>query len=367
MNILYLTNHLNIGGISSYVLALGAGLKKRGHNIYIASSGGELLEKFEEAGFIYIPIPIKTKKEISLKILISLLKLRRQAKKYNFDIIHAHTRTTQVLGCLLSRSQGIPCVSTCHGFFKRRVLRRMFPCWGKKVIAISVQVKEHLVKDFNIDDKNIAVINNGIDSARFSRTTNQQRREAKLRLGLKEGPVIGIVARLSDVKGHIYLVEAMRDILSEAPRAQLLIVGEGREKQDLLRQVNNLKISGNVIFHPGVYDTREVLSAMDIFVMPSLKEGLGLSLMEAMGSGLAVIGSDIGGIKSLIQDGSNGLLAKPADSKDLAGKILTLLRDENKREILGGKAREFIAQNFPQEKTVLETEGVYALCLKEKY
>ena len=156
----------------------------------------------------------------------------------------------------------------------------------------------------------------------------------------------------------------MKDVVGAFPQAQLLIVGDGKEKENLLRQVNKLNISGNIIFHPQVYDINEVLSVMDIFVMPSLKEGLGLSLMEAMGSGLAVVGSDIGGIKSLIQDGYNGFMVKPADASGLAVKILTLLRDNDKRQMLGQRAREFILRNFPQSKTIIETEGVYAQCLK---
>jgi glycosyltransferase involved in cell wall biosynthesis len=364
MNILYITNHLNIGGISSYVLTLGSGLKKRGHNVYIASSGGQLLKNFTEAGFTYITIPINTKKEISPKIIFSLFKLRRAHDKYKFDIIHAHTRTTQVLGYWLGRLEGIAYLSTCHGFFKRRILRRIFGCWGKKVIAISEPVRAHLVSDFKVKEQDIAVIHNGIDIEKFARGALDEGRERKGKLGLKDGPVIGIVARLSDVKGHSYLIEAMKDVVGAFPQAQLLIVGDGKEKENLLRQVNKLNISGNIIFHPQVYDINEVLSVMDIFVMPSLKEGLGLSLMEAMGSGLAVVGSDIGGIKSLIQDGYNGFMVKPADASGLAVKILTLLRDNDKRQMLGQRAREFILRNFPQSKTIIETEGVYAQCLK---
>ncbi len=367
MNILYLTNHLNIGGITSYLLTLAAGLKKRGHHIYLASSSGQLQQKFQGAGVIFIPIPLRTKKEISPKILVSLFKLQSENRKYNFDLIHAHTRTTQVLACLLSRSLGVPYLATCHGFFKRRLLRRLFPCWGRRVIAISEEVKEHLIKDFGVDEKNIVIIYNGIDVGRFRGQKTEDRGQRKKSLGLGEGPVIGIVARLSDVKGHLYLIEAMKYILSAVPQAKLFIVGDGREKEALLQQVNKLEISTKVIFHPEVSDTEDVLSLMDIFVMPSLKEGLGLSLMEAMAWGLAVVASDIGGIRSLVQDGRNGLLAKPADSRDLAEKILSLLESREKREMLGRQAEEFIAQNFSQEKMVLETEREYLECLKEKY
>jgi glycosyltransferase involved in cell wall biosynthesis len=112
-------------------------------------------------------------------------------------------------------------------------------------------------------------------------------------------------------------------------------------------------------------DTQEILSALDLFVLPSLKEGLGLALMEAMACGLCVIGSDVGGIKSLIQDRYNGLLVRPADSRELSYAILELLQNPDRAESLGTNARIFINQNFSKEQMVLETEKVYLECLSE--
>jgi len=363
MNILYLTNHLNIGGITSYVLSLAAGLKRRGHHIFVASSGGQLLPRLIEEGIVYIPIPIRTKKEISPKILISMFKLLRTVKKYNIALVHSNSRTTQVLGCLLRRSAGTAHISTCHGFFKKRLLRKVFPCWGLKVIAISESVRKHLMKDFGVKEEDIRLIHNGIDIERFGQQTTDNRQQTKKNLGLGEGSVVGIVARLSDVKGHTYLMEAMRAVIERLPQAQLLIVGEGKMKEELVTKSLHLGIKENVLFMPSVNETRDVLSIMDLFVMPSLKEGLGLSLMEAMASGLPVIGSGVGGIKSLIQDGYNGLLVRPADSQGLSLAILELLQNQERAQSLGRAARIFISRNFSLEKMVLETERVYAECL----
>lgn len=360
MKILYITNHLNIGGVTSYVLTLADGLKKRGHSIYIASSGGALLPEFTGKGITYIQIPIKTKKEVGPKILASLLKLNKFLRHENIDLIHTHSRTTQVLGSLLNKKKGIKHISTCHGYFRRRLLRRFFPCWGDRTIAISEQVKEHLINDFKMEEKNIVVIHNGIDIDRFRMDGLKPKSEAKRDLGLADTPVVGIVARLSDVKGHIYLIEAMKEVLRDFPAAQLFIVGDGKEKKKLLKLADKLLISANIIFKSEVTDTREVLAAIDVFVMPSLKEGLGLALMEAMALGLAAVGSDIGGIKTLIKHGTNGLLVQTADSSALAKAISELLRDPAKREAFGRQARKFIAENFSQEKMVIETEKAYS-------
>ncbi len=366
MNILYLTTHLNIGGITSYVLSLAKGLKKRGHNVFIASSGGELLAKFTESGIRHIRIAIKTKQEFNPLVFISLLKLLYFVKKDKIDIIHSNTRVTQVLGTLTGHYARKPHISTCHGFFKKRFFRKVFPCWGRKVIAISHSVKEHLVDDFDVSEEDIRVIYHGIDLDKFKTKNPKSKMEIKKSLGLGQGPVVGIIARLSDVKGHTYLIEAMKEVLKNIPDAQLLIVGEGKMKENLAALVKKLGIEKSVFFLSNAYNMPDVLSAMDLFVMPSLKEGLGLSLMEAMAFGLPVIGSDVGGIKTLIRDGQNGLLVKPADSRHLAFRISELLLDPEEAWHLAQVAKAFINKNFSQDKMALETEGVYSECLSVK-
>ncbi len=368
MNILYLTNHFNIGGISSYVLSLARGMKGRGHGVYVASSGGELVERLYEEEIPFFPIPINTKSEANLpKILGSLFKSMGYIKEKDIDIIHSNTRVTAVLGFFLEHFSRKPHISTCHGFFKPKFFRRLFPCWGRPVIAISREVKEHLCDDFRLREQDIEVIPNGIDLNRFKVYNQEFRLEAKKKMGLGLGPVIGIVARLSDVKGHSYLIEAMKGVLKDAKDAQLLIVGDGQMKEELVALSRRLGVDKSVFFMSSVRDTAGVLGIMDLFVLPSLKEGLGLSLMEAMASGLAVVGSDVGGIKSLIKHGYNGLLVEPGDSRGLCLAILEFLNDQGRARSLGDNARLFINNNFKEETMVLETERVYLECVNTNY
>jgi len=364
MNILFIANHLNVGGITSYLYTLAGGLKEKGHNVYLASSGGVLTEKFIALGIKHIRVPLMTKKEISPKIIFSFFKLRKQVKKLNIDLVHSNSRTTQVLGDLLSRALAIPHIFTCHGFFRPKLSRRLFPCWGAGVIAISQEVKEHLIADLKLDEKKISVINNGIDTGNFGDFS--ARAGLRKDLGINDAPLVGIIARICDVKGHIYLIRAMRRVMEIFPTAKLLIIGEGKIKNVLIKEVYILGIKENVLFIPEAGNTRDMLAAMDIFVMPSLQEGLGLALMEAMAQGLAVVGSAVGGIKTLIQDRINGLLVGPADVEGLAAAIIELLKDYKLRQGLGIKARKFIMDNFSKERMIDYTEGVYKRCLEEK-
>jgi len=357
MRILFIANHLNVGGISSYLLTLAGGLKQKGHQIYLASGGGELEDKFIQAGVTLFNVPLKTKNEISPKIFFSFRRLRIVIREFNIDLIHSHSRTTQVLGAWLGRALGKPHIFTCHGFFKPKLSRRIFGCWGQKVIAISQQVKEHLLSDFKLDKNNICVIHNGIDTKNFGDFSARDR--LRQGFGIKDAFLIGIIARLSDVKGHLYLIRAMPEVIKVFPTTKLLIIGEGKMKKLLIQEVGRLGIQDSVLFIPQVSNTKEMLAAMDIFVMPSLQEGLGLALMEAMAQGIAVVGSAVGGIKTLIQDKHNGLLAAPADAPALAQAIIRLLKDAPLRRALGARAREFIIANFSQEEMTDKTEIVY--------
>jgi len=337
----------------------------RGHKVFIACGGGEMQEEFRRAGIVCWTVPLKTKCEFSPGTILSVLRLLPLVKEHNIDIIHCNTRVTQIAGCLLSRYSGRPYVSTCHGFFKRRPIRLLFPCWGARVIAISEQVKEHLIDDFKVDGEKICLISHGIDIGRYS--AGAERSIARKKFALpQQGKVVGIIARLSDVKGHAYLIRAMPIVLKQNPEALLWIIGTGPMKRELEALVSQLKIGGKVLFTPQVRDTASALAAMDIFVMPSVKEGLGLALMEAMAAGLAVVASDVGGIRTLIRDGQDGLLAPVADQARLARQITCLLADPSLAHRLGTNARARIAADFAFETMINETEKVYRQCLNQK-
>jgi glycosyltransferase involved in cell wall biosynthesis len=367
MNILFITNHLNVGGITSYTLSLARGLKNKGHKVYVASSGGDSLTRFTEQGIVYIPIPIRTKSEINLfKIGLSFLKLLGQIREKDIQVIHSNSRVTQVLGSILARFSRRSHITTWHGFFRKRFGRQLFPFWPDRIIAISESVRDHLMTEFCAPQEAVRLVYNGIDLERLKLSSFKNREEAKKDFGLGAGPVVGIVARLSDVKGHLFLIQAMKSVLDKIPDAQLFIVGEGKMKKRLVNLSEELKIEKSVFFIPKAYNIAEVFYITDVFVMPSLKEGLGLGLMEAMAWGRPVIGSDVGGIKNLIRNGDNGLLVRPTDVRGLSAAIIELLEDPVKASTLGNNARVFITENFSLEKMVCQTEGVYQECLDAK-
>lgn len=359
MKILFLTTHVNTGGITSYLLTLSRGLVASGNSVTVVSSGGNMSDEFARRGVRNVILNIRTKSEADPRIYWPLRRLARYVREEAVDVIHAHTRVTQVMGECLKRMTGQPYVSTCHGFFKRRLSRRVLPCWGDAVIAISPAVRDHLQRDFGVPAGRIALIMNGLDITDFE-VRDQAYRDAKRQeLGVPPGPVIGIIARLSDVKGQHVLIRAMTRVVNRDPQARLLIMGEGRAGESLRRQVGELGLQANIFFHPVVNRTAEYLPVFDIFVMPSLSEGLGLSVMEAQAAALPVVASRVGGIPSLIEHGKTGILVSPNDPEELARGLIDLLTDPQKARVIGRQARAFIVEECSAEKMVAQTSDLY--------
>ncbi|MFQ5680789.1 MAG: glycosyltransferase family 4 protein [Candidatus Omnitrophota bacterium] len=356
MNILIVTTHLNYGGIASYVLALAEGLKIRGHEVLVASSGGDLVSRLLMRGVRHICLDINTKSELSPKIIGAFLRLSLLLRREEIEIIHAQTRVAQVLSCALGAVFSLPCVSTCHGYFRPRWGRRMFGCWGKRVIAISNAVFAHLRDDLCVEQRRIRLVYNGVEPGEERRDASG---DAKIKLGLSSGPVVGIIARLSAVKGHRYLIEAMKEVLAEEPKAQLLIVGDGKCRLELLALAGAAGLSDKVLLLPARGDLDEPFSAIDVYVSVSVKEGLGLSVLEAMGHCVPVVAFKVGGICDIIAHEINGLLVSPRDSHSLAGAILRIIKDKGFAVKLARSGYRAVKEKFSLGRMIEATIKTY--------
>lgn len=359
MNVLFLTTHLNAGGITSYLLTLSKGMVERGVCVHIASSSGDMAKEFSALGARLLNLNIRTKSELSPKIYCTLPLLRRYVRQHAIDMIHTQTRITHVTGACLARLTGRPHISTCHGFYKIQLSRKIFPCWGNAVIAISTAVQEHLRDDFNLPEERIALIPSGIDLRLYVPVTAEVKQQARLKHGLGNEPVVGIIARLSDVKGHDILIGAMRIIHAQMPDVKLIIAGEGKMENKLKNMVKISGLQQKVLFYSVTYRPAAILPLFDIFVLPSREEGLGLSIMEAQAAGVAVIASRVGGIPSLIEDGRTGFLVDSEDPAALAEKIISALRDKDHLAKVAKAGREFIRANGSADKMVEKTLTLY--------
>lgn len=365
MRILLLTNHLNIGGIAVYTVTLANCLCKKGHSVFVASSGGALEEELL-ADVKRLRVPLDTSSEVNPKIWSAVFKVRRFIRDENIQIIHAQTRVAQVTAHLVSKLIGVPYVVTWHGFYRPHGFRRIFPCWGERTVAISKTVFRHLVDVFRREESKVRLIFNGVDTSKFTNDYSvDERQRIKRRLGLKEGPIIGIISRLVPEKGHTYLIEAFKELLVEIPNAQLIIIGNGKLKTVLKNRVRELGISNAVYFIDETRDTKPLLAIIDVVTRPSIEEGFGLGVVEAMLMGLPIVSTDVGGFKSILDRSNVGILVPPKDVAALKEAFVRILIDSESAKKLGEAGKKYALENFSADRMAAQVEEVYKELIDE--
>lgn len=366
MNILIITTHMRMGGIGVYTATLANRLHRAENRVFVASSGGDL-ERELSPGVEKIRVPLDTKSVLSPKVFSAVLRLAGTVKKEKIDIVHAQTRVSQAAACLLSVMTGVPYVATWHGFFRPHFLRRSFPFWGKKTIAISKPVYDNLKDVFRRKEGALRLVLNGVETDKFSREyTPEEKKEIKKTFGvLGGGPVIGIISRLSEEKGHSILIDAFRQISGRFPGAQLLIIGEGRLEGDLKKKAEGYGLGDSVRFFGNTLNAREFLAIMDVFVRPGLQEGFGLAVVEAMLMGVPVVSTSVGGFREMLNDGELGVLVEPCDPDHLAAAISRVLGDGGLARRISAAAKGYARSNFSAERMAEQTLEVYKEALDE--
>ena len=359
MNILILTNHLKLGGITRYVLNLSYGLKKSGHRVFVGSLPGWGKKFLKENDISFLELPLKTKSISSPRIVLSYFILKRFIQKENINLIHAQTRITQFLAFLLSRRINIAYVSTFHGFYRPRLMRKAIPCLGDLTIAISQAVGRHLIEDFVLNRRNLRVIYNPVNPKCDCAVSKDY-------AYLKGNPTLGIIARLSEEKGHLLLFSAFKQLVNTYPHARLLVIGTGRKEQEFKNWVKSKNLANQIIFLGNIAQMESLFKIIDVSVLPSTIEGLGFSILEAQVNGVPVVASSVGGIPEIIKDRETGILVNPSDAGQLYQGIRLLLEDAGLRQKIVDNAKQQIKERFNLDKTVGQIESVYTEAISRR-
>lgn len=281
------------------------------------------------------------------------------------DVVHTHLPA--------SNWYGLPAAYLCRVPVRISHLHNVYSQWSAKPRALdratrrcatlSVACSE-AVRDFarglGYGEAKLRVIPNGVETAPFEELPD--RNDARRELGLPDrGPVLIYVASLYEHKGHSHLLEAMTHVRREFPHAQLLLVGGATEErtQAVRAMVEGLGLTDSVRLLGKREDVPRLLAASDLFVMPSLREGFGISLLEAGAAALPVVASSAGGIVDVVEDGVNGVLVPPGDQGRLAEALLELLRDPSRMHRLGQAARRRVNERFALKRTVPQFEELY--------
>lgn len=364
MNIVQVASHLNIGGVTSYVLAVSAGLKARGHRVTVVSGAGDCAPLLAKKGIAHCAASLNTSAEFGPSVWRAKRQLVQQLRGQRVDILHGHTRVGQVVAAYLAQKLAIPYVATWHGVFRQNLGRLLWPCTGDLTIAISRPVQQHLIGYFHVPQDKIRLIPNGVDARYFSERPLAPNLAAfRARWNIEEGkPTIGCIGRFASgrVKGFDLLLAAAALLRKEFPSLQVVLVGDGPGRPQIEATAKKLGIDSRLRLAGTAPDTRIPMALMDVFAFTSRwPEGFGLALVEAMASGKPVVAARAGATPDIVEQGRSGLLVEPENPSAFAEAMAQLLRKPDAAAQMALAAQERARRFFSLEAQVEAIESVY--------
>jgi glycosyltransferase involved in cell wall biosynthesis len=381
-----LVSNLDIGGAQEVVRTLAEQLATAGCPVVVCTlRDGPLRRDIEALGIPVEVLPDRRSSVVALPAFArEMLQLRRalvkRVERYRVDVIQTHLlRSLDFLALSLKAGRDVRVYWTFHnanfdlrrdhlrrhGWLlepKRRVhhlLYRLGARWADGLIAVAPEVKSSILATMPLPAEKIVVINNGVDVGRYRLTVD--RAAVRRGLGLSEDErAIVVVATLKEQKGHRYLIEAAAGLTGQFPTARFLFVGDGELRQELERQIAAHGLAQRVHLLGTRQDVPELLAAADLFVLPSLWEGLSMALVEAMASGLPIVATEVSGTRQVLTDGETGLLVPPGDYEALARAIAAMLSDPARAAAMGAAARRHIETNFGARQQAAEHLALFS-------
>lgn len=371
---------LGHGGAEHSLLLNIQGMDREKFEHHVCHLGGRkiLIPELEKAGATVYSAATSGPFEAPLKVW----KLVRVIRKVKPDLIHTNNVLGELYGGVAGRLTGVPVVGTItntseesvqlvdhphlNGFKIRVVngLRRYLRFTHKRHIAISEHVAASASNVVKFNRSKIEVIYRGTDSS-FLKDATGNLDEIRTELNLEgRSPILLNVGRLVPQKGQRYLIEAMPAIVKEYPNALLLIAGIGFLEERLLKLIDQLGLKNNVRLLGRRDDIPGLMRVADIFVFPSLFEGLGVSLLEASASAMAIVATDTGPIPEIFKNEETGLLVPPEHSQAISQAVLRLAGDDDFRERLSSAAKRRVDETFSIDRAVSSLEKLYIKMLE---
>lgn len=371
MKIAHMISSAGFYGAEQMVLTLALQQQKQGYEVMLCvfeNSDNPHLEIFrtaKENNLSAHVFPCKGKCDMR-----TLRTLRAFIRKNRFEIIHSHGYKSNFYAFFAGFGLQTKLVTTAHTWYSTNSKMKIYEFIDKKiirffdaVIAVSQPLLDEIIRSGVAQDK-VSFIRNGIDVNRFRKSENKDmfKREFNLR---NLWPLLGVIARLAEDKGHSYLFTVIAKLRISYPDLRLIVVGGGPLKDELEKKVSSSGLQKHVIFTGIRKDIPVILKALDIFVLPSLKEGLPIALLEAMAAEKPVVATSVGAIPSVISDGKNGVLAEPGDSESLYAALSNLLSDKEKCRIYAQAARKKVVEEFSDENMTKEYLSLYDKLMQE--
>lgn len=282
-------------------------------------------------------------------------------RREKVDVVHTHLFGADLHAGLAARFAGLPALMTVHSDrhdnWRQRLLAGLVFRGFDRIVAVGGRVADGLTFSWPSVGPKLRIIHNGVEDPAGAGVPSVPLRTL---LNISPGEIlIGTVGRLAPEKGHIDLVRAFRIALAREKSLRLVIVGEGPMRGPIEEEVASAGLMGRVHLPGSLLHTSSLISAFDLFVLPSLREGLPLSLLEAMTAGLPCIATPVGSVGEVIEDGVTGRLVSPGDPQGIADAILKLLASPGERAQLAARARELALRDYSASRMVAAYERLY--------
>ena len=306
---------------------------------------------------------------------IALWRLTRLLVREHVTILQTHGARANFYGRIAGRLAGVPVIiSTIHNSLKDykvspltrwlyTVLLRLTLPLVHRILCVSEANRGDLIEECPAAAAKAHTVYNGVDLSAFSSQPNHQK--VRQELGVTEGPVLVTIGRLTEQKGHRYLLQALSCLLETWPQLCCLFVGEGELQDALRRMAIDLGVERACRFVGVREDIPDILTAADVFVLPSLSEGFPFVLLEALAMGCPVVASRVNGVPELIEDHKTGLLVPPRDPQALARAIRDMLDDRRAALRMGAAGRALVRERFTVNRMVANTTAIFDAAMQD--
>ncbi len=349
--ILQIDKQSHLTGQTMRTLLEAQELSSRGYRVILACQPKSFLEQSgRERGLEILPLRMNY-------FLPSLMKLAFFLRRENIDLINAHGYPDHLLCAVARKITGVRAlVRTKHNHVPLKggsFSRYLYGTLTSRVIAISEHIREVMIQS-GLNPSQVITIRTAINLRQFTPQGKNPHLLKEFHLP-QQGAVIGIVARLTERKGFKHLFEAVKLLVDEGRTLKCLVVGGGASKEKiaaLKKYAARLGVSEHILLTGRRSDIPDILSLLDVFILPSLAEGLGRSLLEAMAAGKPIVATTVGGIPEAIEHDKSGLLVPPGDSRALSRAIGLLLDNPEKAQELGHASRRRAELLFDETKMI---------------
>lgn len=350
INILHIVLGLQVGGLEKFVIDLINGYASDVRSFVVClEDEGALASSCNSYG-IY---SLHKQPGISPGVIKQIYTLARELK---IDLIHTHNPSPHLHGAFAGLMAGIPVVHTKHGRnqalgMRKIILYRLSALLTRKVVAVSQSAAEECIRLEGIPATKVMVIRNGIDLSSYAPLARLAERVNMV--------TIGIVARLAPEKDHLTLLRACKILSDRQTSFRLVIIGDGSLRGELEQATSDLNLNRNVEFIGVRHDIPDQLQNLDIFALSSTTEGISLTLLEAMATGLPIVATDVGGNPEVVVDGVTGFIVPSKNPELMAEKLAQLIHDHALRVRMGVEGRRRVEEHFDIRQTARQYEELY--------